>query len=252
MERRNTHERPEAASSYESTGDRRCRLYRQFGNGGSCAGGHEVLVFDNLQQGHRAAVCAGAEFVRGDLASAGEIDAAIARFQPEAVMHFAADSLVGESMQHPFLYLQDNHDPELHLIPIILQVAMGKREKITIFGDDYTTPDGTCIRDYIHVEDLIDAHVLALGALDAGNRIYNLGNGRGFSVKEVVEAARRIPGHDIPVAIGARRAGDPAILAAGSDKIKQELGWNPRVGEIEAIIGSAWHWHQSHPEGYVD
>jgi UDP-glucose 4-epimerase len=300
--------------------------------------GYEVLVFDNLQLGHREAVSEGAQFVQGDLANYGEIEAAIAGFKPEAVMHFAANSLVGESMQQPFKYLADNvvnalnllkameahgvgkiilsstanlfadplkmpideaeriipgspygeskgiierflhwlsitkglkfaclryfnaagatavhgedHNPELHLIPIILQVALGQREKVFIFGDDYDTPDGTCIRDYIHVEDLIAAHVLALEALDAGNRIYNLGNGKGFSVKEVIEAARRITGHPIPADIAPRRPGDPAVLVAGSDKIKAELGWNPRYTDIESIIRTAWAWHQAHPRGY--
>ena len=301
--------------------------------------GYDVLVFDNLQQGHREAVTEGAAFIKGDLSNYEEINAAIAGFKPDAVMHFAANSLVGESMQKPFLYLQDNvvnalnllqameanavkkiilsstanlfaepekmpidegekivpgspygeskgiierflhwlsitkglqfaclryfnaagatavhgedHHPELHLIPIILQVALGQREKIMMFGEDYDTPDGTCIRDYIHVEDLIAAHVLALEALDEGNRTYNLGNGNGFSVKEVIEAARRVTGHPIPAEVAPRRPGDPAILIAGSDKIKAELGWNPQFADIETILSSAWAWHQKHPKGYA-
>jgi len=144
----------------------------------------------------------------------------------------------------------EDHNPELHLIPIILQVALGQREKVFMFGDDYETPDGTCIRDYIHIEDLIRAHVLALEALDSGNRVYNLGNGKGFSVKEVIEAARRITGHPIPADIAPRRPGDPAVLVAGSEKIKSELGWNPRYTDIESIIATAWKWHQAHPHGY--
>ena len=302
--------------------------------------GYEVLVFDNLQQGHRAAVAEGAQFIEGDLKDMASIDAAISGFQPDAVMHFAANSLVGESMEKPFLYLNDNvvnalnllqsmdahgvgkiilsstanlfadplrmpieederiipgspygeskgiierflhwlsvtrglkfaclryfnaagatqehgedHNPELHLIPIILQVALGKRQKVFMFGDDYDTPDGTCIRDYIHVEDLIEAHVLALEALDSGNRVYNLGNGKGFSVKEVIEAARRVTGHAIPAEVAPRRPGDPATLVAGSEKIKSELGWNPRYTDVEAIIQTAWDWHSRHPGGYAD
>ena len=302
--------------------------------------GHEVTVFDNLQQGHRAAVTPGARLIVGDLADPAAIDRAIGEAKPEAVMHFAANSLVGQSMEEPFLYLQDNvvnalhllrameqhavkkiilsstanlfadplkmpidederiipgspygeskgiierflhwlaitralqfaclryfnaagatathgedHNPELHLIPIILQVALGQREKVFIFGDDYETPDGTCIRDYIHVEDLIDAHILALKALDGGNRVYNLGNGKGFSVKEVIDAARRITGHAIPAVVAPRRPGDPAVLVAGSEKIKSELGWNPRFAQIDAIIAAAWNWHQRHPAGYDD
>jgi len=300
--------------------------------------GYDVLVFDNLQQGHREAVTEGAGFIQGDLKNYHEIASAISGFNPDAVMHFAANSLVGESMRHPFLYLNDNvvnalnllkamdahkvgkiilsstanlfadplkmpieederiipgspygeskgiierflhwlsvtkglkyaclryfnaagatrihgedHNPELHLIPIILQVALGKREKVYLFGDDYDTPDGTCIRDYIHVEDLIDAHVLALNALDSGNRIYNLGNGRGFSVKEVVDAARKITGHPIPAEVAPRRPGDPATLVAGSEKIKSELGWNPRFTDIAQVIQTAWDWHSRHPDGY--
>ncbi len=302
--------------------------------------GHEVLVFDNLQQGHVAAVDPGARFVRGDLRDPAAIDAAIRDFAPEAVMHFAANSLVGESMRDPFAYLGDNvvaalnllramdahgvrkiilsstanlfadplripiaederiipgspygeskaifermlhwlsvtrgfrfaclryfnaagataihgedHDPELHLIPLVLQVALGQREKISIFGDNYPTPDGTCIRDYIHVEDLIEAHLLALGALEQGNRIYNLGNGRGFSVREVIRAAEQITGKSIRAEVAPPRPGDPAVLVASSDRIRAELGWQPRHPDIVDIVRSAWHWHQRHPQGYAD
>jgi UDP-glucose 4-epimerase len=302
--------------------------------------GYEVLVFDNLQQGHKDAITEGAKFVEGDLKNYDDIEQAIAGFKPEAVMHFAANSLVGESMEKPFLYLNDNvvnalnllkameahdvkkiilsstanlfadplkmpieederiipgspygeskgiierflhwlsitkglkfaclryfnaagatevhgedHNPELHLIPIILQVALDKREKVFMFGDDYDTPDGTCIRDYIHVEDLINAHVLALNALDEGCRIYNLGNGKGFSVKGVIEAARKITGHPIPADIAPRRPGDPATLVAGSEKIKSELGWDPKFTDIESIIQTAWNWHSKNPDGYKD
>jgi UDP-glucose 4-epimerase len=302
--------------------------------------GHQVLVFDNLQQGHVAAIEPGARFVHGDLRDAAAIDGAIRDFRPEAVMHFAANSLVGVSMREPFEYLGDNvvaglnlframdthgvrkiilsstanlfadplkmpiaederiipgspygeskgilermlywlsitrgfryaflryfnaagatathgedHDPELHLIPLVLQVAQGKREKISVFGDNYPTPDGTCIRDYIHVEDLIEAHILALGALEQGNRTYNLGNGRGFSVKEVVAAAERVTGKKISVEIALPRAGDPAILVASSKKIRAELGWTPKHPDIESIVRTAWDWHQRHPEGYPE
>jgi len=293
------------------------------------------MVFDNLQQGHRAAVHPGARLVVGDLADPMAIDATLQDFKPEAVMHFAANSLVGQSKQEPFLYLQDNvanalnllramdrhdvrkiilsstanlfadplkmpiaederiipgspygeskgiierflhwlsvtrglryaclryfnataergehHTPELHLIPLVLQVALRQRSDITIFGDDYPTPDGTCIRDYIHLVDLVDAHVRALGALERGNCTYNLGNGLGFSVREVIDAARKITGHLIPARVASRRAGDPAILVAGSDLIRRDLGWNPRFNDIESILEAAWAWHSRHPKGY--
>ena len=301
--------------------------------------GHDVVVFDNLYQGHREAIDPDALFVQGDLADRGAIAAVLAEHEPEAVMHFAAYSLVGESMQRPFKYLHENvsnglnlleamvgagvrkfilsstanlfdnpeilpitetariapgspygegkqfleralswlekthglrfaclryfnaagaseargedHTPELHLIPLVLQVVLGKRESIAVFGDDYPTPDGTCIRDYIHVLDLAQAHILALEALDAGSRTYNLGNGSGFSVKEVIEAVREITGHPIPARVQARRAGDPAILVAGSDRIKAELGWKPAHPGLREIIASAWNWHRRNPTGYV-
>ena len=146
----------------------------------------------------------------------------------------------------------EDHDPELHLIPLVLQVAMGKREKVFIFGGDYPTRDGTCVRDYIHVVDLAQAHLLALRALDQGSRVYNLGNGEGFTVKEVIEAARAITGHPIPAEGGPRRPGDPAVLVAASNKIRQELGWTPRFPQVRDIIKSAWRWHQAHPKGYGD
>jgi UDP-glucose 4-epimerase len=139
----------------------------------------------------------------------------------------------------------ESHEPETHIIPLVLDVALGRRQSISIFGEDYDTPDGTCIRDYIHVSDLADAHILALNALATIDRmIFNLGNGSGFSVKQVVEAARRVTGHAIPVEIKPRRAGDPARLVASSEKAKAELGWKPKVPEIEDIIASAWEWHQ--------
>jgi UDP-glucose 4-epimerase len=302
------------------------------------ADGETVSVFDNLSQGHRAAVHPEAAFVEGDLADRAAIDAVLVQHRPDAVMHFASKTLVGESMQDPFLYLGDNvtnglnllrsmvehgvkriifsstanlfdkpermpideserivpgspygeskfilerilhwldrihgirfaclryfnaagatptrgedHEPELHLIPIVLQVAMGKREKALIFGADCPTRDGTCVRDYVHVTDLAQAHILALGALDRGSRVYNLGNGEGFTVKEVIDAASEITSKKIRAEIGPRRAGDPAVLVAASDKIRQELGWVPKFSNVRAIIESAWHWHQAHPDGY--
>jgi UDP-glucose 4-epimerase len=147
--------------------------------------------------------------------------------------------------------LGEAHQPESHLIPLILQVALGKRDAISIFGTDYPTHDGTCVRDYIHVADLADAHVLALQALDkASQLIFNIGNGRGFSVREVVEVARKVTGHPIPVIEASRRPGDPATLVASSEKIKRDLGWKPRFAELEQIVSSAWEWHKKHPAGY--
>jgi UDP-glucose 4-epimerase len=144
------------------------------------------------------------------------------------------------------------HDPETHLIPLVLQVALGQREKITIFGNDYSTSDGTCIRDYIHVLDLASAHILALRALDQGSRTYNLGNGQGFSVSEVIETARKVTGHPIPAEVGSRRSGDPATLIASSDKIMEDLGWEPRYPNLQQIIEMAWAWHVKHPNGYEE
>ena len=302
--------------------------------------GHDVAVFDNLSQGHREAVPPAAEWVQGDLSSPREIGAAVAMHRPDAVMHFAARSLVGESMAQPFAYLRDNvinglnlieacvtggverfilsstanlfaapesllidedasvapgspygeskwaleralhwisetkglrygslryfnacgaseergehHDPETHLIPLVLQVAAGQREHVTIFGDDYDTEDGTCIRDYIHVLDLADAHLLALRALETGNVIYHLGNGEGFSVRQVIEAARMVTGASIPVKIGPRRAGDTPRLVASSERARHALGWTPRYADLEQIIASAWSWHQRYPNGYTN
>jgi UDP-glucose 4-epimerase len=302
--------------------------------------GESVVVFDNLYQGHQAAVHPDAIFVQGDLADRTAVDAVLGQHRPEAVMHFASHTLVGESMQSPFLYLGENvanglnllqsavehgirrfilsstanlfddpqrmpideqerivpgspygeskhllermlfwldriydfryaalryfnaagassqrgedHSPELHLIPIVLGVALGKRDKVTIFGDDYPTRDGTCVRDYIHVIDLAQAHILALRALEQGSRVYNLGNGQGFTVKEVIETAREITHHPIPAEIGARRPGDPAVLIASSDKIRRELGWEPQYPALHDIVESAWKWHQAHPRGYED
>ncbi len=303
--------------------------------------GHDVVVFDNLYQGHADAVHPEAAFVQGDLADQAALKRLFAEHRGiDGIMHFASYTLVGESMEQPLMYLRDNlvnaanlleqavahdvgrfilsstanlfddpermpidenerivpgspygeskffverllhwfariyglryaclryfnacgdtpgrgedHDPETHLIPIVLQVALGQRRHITVFGDDYDTPDGTCVRDYIHVVDLAQAHILAMEALDQlGSRKYNLGNGSGFSVLEVIETARRVTGHPIPHVVGPRRPGDPAVLIASSETIRRELGWQPRYTELEDIIRSAWEWHQAHPHGYA-
>lgn len=144
----------------------------------------------------------------------------------------------------------EHHDPETHLIPIVLEVALGKREKMSVFGNDYDTPDGTCVRDYIHIVDLAQAHILALRALDEGSRTYNLGNGRGYSILEVIETAREVTGHPIPYEIGPRRPGDPDVLIADSEEINHDLGWVPQYPDLRSIIQSAWNWHLAHPNGY--
>ncbi len=146
----------------------------------------------------------------------------------------------------------EDHSPETHLIPLILSVALGKREKIMIFGDDYDTEDGSCVRDYIHVSDLASAHSLALERLMNGgeSRIYNLGNGTGFSVKEMIEIARKVTNHPIPAEVAPRRAGDPAVLIASSDKAVKELNWKPKFNSVETIIETAWNWHKNHPNGF--
>jgi UDP-glucose 4-epimerase len=304
--------------------------------------GGEVVVFDSLYCGHRAAVHPQAAFVEGNLADRAAVRAVFETYAIEAVMHFASYTLVGESMEKPFMYIGDNttnglnllqeavdhgvrrfilsstanlfddpermpideaerivpgspygesknilermlywldriygfryaalryfnaagaspsgergedHDPETHLIPLVLQVALGQREKITIFGDDYPTRDRTCVRDYVHVTDLAQAHILALHALDDGSRTYNLGNGQGFTVKEVVEMCREVTGHPIPAEIGPRRPGDPATLVASSARIRRELGWEPKYPDLRVIVGHAWAWHRTHPHGYGD
>lgn len=302
----------------------------------------DVIVVDNLQKGHAEAVLQEAKFFHGDLRDEDFLDKVFEENQIEEVIHFAADSLVGESMTDPLKYYDNNvygalcllramnkhgvkkivfsstaatygdvkaspiletvdtnptnpygetklaiekllkwceeaygichvvlryfnvagahvegllgedHDPETHLIPIVLQVALGKRDTISIFGEDYDTPDGTCIRDYIHVTDLADAHILALEKLRSQNQsgTYNLGNGNGFSVKEVIETARKVTGHDIPAVVAERRVGDPARLVASSEKAMNELGWKPRFTSLESIIETAWSWFQNHPGGY--
>jgi len=147
--------------------------------------------------------------------------------------------------------LGEDHRPETHLIPVVLQAALGKREKVTVFGTDYPTPDGTCIRDYIHVSDLCEAHITAMRALKPGDaRFYNLGIGRGYSVREVIESCRRVTGREIPVEYGPRRPGDPAVLFADASKIRDELGWTARYTELDAIVATAWNWFREHPDGY--
>jgi len=147
--------------------------------------------------------------------------------------------------------LGEDHDPETHLVPLVLHAAMGKREKVSVFGTDYDTPDGTCVRDYIHIHDLAQAHILALEAMQPGEgRIYNLGNGEGYSVREVIRTAEKVVGHAIPHDETPRRPGDPATLVASSEKITRELLWKPQFPSLQAIIETAWHWHRDHPDGY--
>ena len=301
--------------------------------------GHRVVVLDNLATGHLGAVHPEAAFVRADVADKNAVSRAVREHEVEAALHFAAFSLVGESMREPFKYFDNNsagtlrlletlvnenvtrfvlsstaalfglperlpiaedaaikpgsvygeskwliermlgwlketsglgyttlryfnaagasarygedHDPETHLIPLVLQVAAGEREGIQIFGDDYPTPDGTCVRDYVHVQDLAEAHLLAVEALEPGEgHAYNLGNGQGFSVQEVIEVCREVTGRPIPTHLAPRRPGDPAALVADSRLIQRELGWRPRYTELRDIVASAWAWHQAHPDGY--
>ena len=304
--------------------------------------GEDVVIVDNLQTGHRKALHPKAAFYEGDIRDFSLLDRIFTENKIEAVIHFAANSLVGESMEKPLLYFNNNvygmqmllegmvhhgvdkivfsstaavygepkrvpireddetcptntygetkltmekmmkwvsrangvryvslryfnaagalpdgsigedHKVETHLIPLILQVPTGRREHITVFGDDYPTPDGTCLRDYIHVVDLSDAHVLALEYLRRGgeSNIFNLGNGQGFSVREIISAAEKATGCSIKVEIGARRAGDPEQLIASSEKARTVLGWKPQFTDVEQIIGTAWKWHESHPQGY--
>lgn len=305
--------------------------------------GEEVVVADNLETGHIEAVHPKAKFYQGDIRNRAFVDRVFDENKIDAVIHFAANSLVGESMTNPLKYYDNNlcgtkvllesmvahridkivfsstaatygepenipiletdktnptncygetklsmekmfkwtgkahglryvslryfnacgahesgqigeaHAPETHLIPLILQVPNGKRESITIFGDDYPTEDGTCIRDYIHVTDLAMAHILAVQYLRSGkpSNIFNLGNGVGFSVKQVIDTARAVTGHPIPAVVEGRRAGDPARLIASSEKARQVLGWNPQHDDLAKIIASAWKWHQSHPDGFA-
>ncbi|MFT0848794.1 UDP-glucose 4-epimerase GalE [Actinomycetaceae bacterium L2_0104] len=304
--------------------------------------GRDVVVIDNLLTGFAQAVHPDARFYRVDIRDRAALDEIFEREDIEGVIHFAASSQVGESMEDPLKYYDNNvhgtivllqamrehgidkivfsstaatygepesvpimesdrteptncygdtkltmekimgwvgrahglrsvalryfnaagahesgrigeaHGPETHLIPLILQVPNGQRESIGVFGTDYPTKDGTCIRDYIHVSDLAQAHIQAIDYLiDGGeSQVLNLGSGQGFSVNEMIEVARRVTGHPIPVQVSPRRAGDPAQLVASSEKARRVLGWKPQFDDVEAIVSSAWKWHRSHPHGY--
>ena len=307
--------------------------------------GHTVTVLDSLYKGHAGAVTSPAKLIAADLAHPELIARALDAAQADAVVHMAADSLVGESMSNPAKYFRNNvvnsqnlvdamldagvkrlvfsstaavygepetvpltedlplqptnvygetklafermlgwydrisslrwialryfnaagatethgedHDPESHLIPIVLQVPLGRRESVQLFGTDYPTADGTCIRDYIHVADLADAHIKALQALApeapaVASGAYNLGNGTGYSNRQVIDACRSVTGHAIPVVEAPRRPGDPAALVASSERIRRDLGWTPRYPDIEQIVESAWRWHRQQPNGYDD
>lgn len=306
--------------------------------------GEDVVIIDNLETGHIEAVHPDARFYEGDIRNRTFLDSVFEKEKEiQAVIHFAANSLVGESMVNPLKYYDNNlcgtkvllesmlahdikkivfsstaatygepervpiletdrteptntygetklsmekmfkwtakahglkyvslryfnacgahesgmigeaHNPETHLIPLILQVPLGKREAISVFGNDYDTKDGTCIRDYIHVTDLAQAHILAVKYLLEGNdsNIFNLGNGVGFTVNEVIETARKVTGKEIKAIMAERRAGDPAQLIASSEKARTVLGWNPQHADLEEIIASAWKWHSTHPNGYA-
>jgi UDP-glucose 4-epimerase len=306
--------------------------------------GHSPVAYDNLSRGHRAAVPKDVPLIEADIRDTDVLTAALKDNGIDCVMHFAAFAYVGESVELPLLYYNNNsrgtlsvleaidrartprlvfsstcatygnppqnpivettvqrpinpygmsklvseymisdyaasrsdfsyaalryfnvagssfdgeigedHDPETHLIPVILQAALGRREKVTVFGDDYPTPDGTCIRDYIHVEDLVSAHVRVMEALKPSDRrIYNLGIGRGHSVREIIDAARRVTGVDFEVEIGPRRAGDPASLYSDPSRIHEELGWRAQHTDIEETIRSAYQWFSKNPNGYGD
>jgi UDP-glucose 4-epimerase len=167
-------------------------------------------------------------------------------------LHYAALRYFNAAGASPSCERGEDHDPETHLIPLVLQVAHGQKEAVTVYGDDYPTRDGTCVRDYVHVTDLAQAHILALKALDEGSRTYNLGNGRGFTVREIVQACQEVTGRPITAVTGPRRPGDPAELIASSDKIRAELGWDPQYPDLETIVEHAWRWHSTHPNGYED
>ena len=304
---------------------------------------HQVCVLDNLCRGHKSAIQSGTKFFQGDFGDASLLDTIFAEERIDAVMHFGALSLVGESVKDPAIYFHNNvskgivlldamrkhkvsyfvfsstasvygepeelpitenskllptspygesklafekilkwyahayelkytclryfnaagamddlgedHAGESHLIPLVLQVAQGKRESISVFGEDYPTADGTCIRDYIHVKDLADAHILSLEKMAAGkiaNEVFNLGTSNGFSVRQIIDAARRVTGHQIPVSLSSRRAGDPAVLIAENKKCRAMLGWKPKFEDVDKIISDAWTWHQKFPQGYAD
>ncbi len=300
--------------------------------------GHQITVFDNLSEGHRSAVDSRATFVQGDLANFDQIREALKQAAPDAVMHFAAASLVPESMVNPSKYFRNNvanginlldamveagvrrivfsstcaifgtpdrvpmtedlpvkplspygqskamfesmlkwyvqihgiqhvnlryfnaagasvnfgehHRRETHIIPNVLAVALGKKEQVEVYGTDYLTPDGTCVRDYIHIIDLANAHMLALQCHQSA--CYNLGSGDGYTVRQVIEACRKVTGHPIPAVERPRRPGDPPKLVASSKKISAELGWKPKFTKLHDIVASAWAWHKAHSNGYPD
>src|SRR5258706_421017 len=303
--------------------------------------GHEAVVLDSLYKGHRSAVDPRARFVQADLTDSETLREVLKQNHIDAVIHMAADSLVGESVDQPAKYYRNNlaaglnlldamrdcgvgkfvfsstaatygepekqpitetdptnptnpygetklafepalswyeqayglryaslryfnaagaterfgewHDPETHLIPLVLQVAAGMRPDVAVYGDDYPTRDGTCVRDYIHVVDLARAHILALRILDERSGIYNLGcGGEGYTVREVIDTARQVTGRDISTRVAPRRAGDPAVLIASSEKIRSELGWQPEFQDLQVIIQSAWQWLLAHPRGYEE
>jgi UDP-glucose 4-epimerase len=308
------------------------------------AQGHQVLALDNLERGHREALPPDIPFIEMDVRNTPGLTETLNAHHIECVMHFAALIAVGESVENPLLYYNNNstgtlsvlsaiaksrcrrfvfsstaatygeprtmpiredtpqlpinpygwsklvsermaldlraalpdfscallryfnvagaaangtlgehHDPETHLIPVILQAALGQRKKVVLFGDDYPTPDGTCIRDYVHVEDLVDAHIVVMQALQPGDaRAYNLGIGNGYSVKEILDAARQVVGRPFEVEIGPRRAGDPPELYADPSKIQNELGWKAQRTDIAQTIESAWRWFRDHPHRYAD
>jgi UDP-glucose 4-epimerase len=304
--------------------------------------GAELVVLDNLRQGHRGAIPAGVRLVEADLADADAVDAVLAAGPWDGVLHFAALSLVGESMCVPFRYLIENglnglrlieacvrhrvsrfvlsstanlfgtpdsvpiaeearldpgspygeskwmierallwagrvhglrsgclryfnaagadpegrigedHSPETHLIPLAIDAALGRRPPLEVFGTDYPTQDGTCIRDYIHVTDLADAHLRTLERLEQGSVTYNLGNGAGYSVLEVIAAVERVAGRKVPHVLGPRRAGDPAVLVASAERIRRETGWQPRFERLDDIVSTAYAWRVAHPDGFAD
>jgi UDP-glucose 4-epimerase len=303
--------------------------------------GHEVVVVDDLRQGHREAIPAGVELVVSDLADRRRLAEVFAGWRFDGVLHFAALSLVGESMRQPMRYMAENlsntlwlaeaavkagclrfvlsstaalfgfperlpideaatiapvsaygesklmaerglewadrvhglrsaslryfnaagadplgrlgedHDPETHLIPLAIDAALGLRPALTVFGTDYDTPDGTGIRDYVHVADLADAHIRALEVLKQGRSLrYNVGNGQGYSVREVIETVQRVSGLPVPYTEGPRRSGDPAVLVASSARLRAETGWQPRHASLEDIVHTAWNWRRAHPQGF--
>jgi len=305
--------------------------------------GHDVVVLDNLTQGHRAAVPAGATLVEAELGDSARVADVFATWRFDAVLHFAALSIVGASMRDPLHYIAENvahslrlaeaairagclrfvlsstaalfgdpdrvpideacriapsnpygdskrmveeglawaerihglrvaslryfnaagsdpagragedHDPETHLVPLAIDAVLGRRPPLTLFGEDYPTPDGTCIRDYVHVTDLAEAHLAALARLEThGSCRYNVGSGTGASVREVLAAVGRVGGQPVPHTVGPRRAGDPTILVAASDRLRAETGWAPRLGSLEDIVRTAWAWREAHPGGYGD